>query len=152
MAWPKGQSKPKTGGRKKGAPNKRTLDFIQVLEAMEFCPAVELIRTYRRAVRQYRLFENLVGRVEKAVEGEEPNELFAAIRAAKAFSGDAPTYLSIAEHASKELMQYKFPKRKSIELSGKDGGPLDLYLRMSPEERAKRRAELESRLKKKKAA
>lgn len=41
-----------------------------------------------------------------------------------------------------ELMSYVYPKRKAIELSGRDGGPLDVYLMMSPEERARRMREL----------
>ena len=44
--------------------------------------------------------------------------------------------------------QYLYPKRKAIEVTGRDGGPLDFYLTMSPEERQRRRAELEKRLKK----
>lgn len=41
MAWPKGVTKAKTGGRKKGVPNKRSLTFEEALKG--FCPLQEII-------------------------------------------------------------------------------------------------------------
>jgi hypothetical protein len=36
MSWPKGLPKPKTGGRKTGTPNKRTVILREVLESLDF--------------------------------------------------------------------------------------------------------------------
>lgn len=101
MAKPKGL--PKTGGRRKGTPNKRTQEFIDVLQRRKFSPADALIDVYRKALRSY-----------EAGHGSS--------------SGDGPDmtfkYLEIAQKAASELMQYRFPKRKAIEHTGADGEPL----------------------------
>ncbi len=45
MAWPKGVSKSKTGGRKKGTPNKRSSQLVGALEAFDFDPLQDIINT-----------------------------------------------------------------------------------------------------------
>lgn len=152
MGWTAGKARGprgvKTGGRKPGTPNKRTQDLTEILDEKGFCPAAELVRTYRRASRHFKIYDDLLKRMVLAIEGEDADEIFRAVKTASSFAEDAPAYLTIAEHAAKELMQYKFPKRKAIELTGKDGGPLDPYLRMTSDERASRIAELQARRKK----
>lgn len=142
MAWPKGKSKDKTGGRKTGTPNKRTQELIEILEEEDFDPARKLIITYRKAMKQYLRYDRAIDRIMNGdprhrdrLRGHDLHD-------------QAPTYLRLAQDAAKELMQYRHPKRKAIELSGAVGGPLDAYLRMTPEERADRRAELQTKLKK----
>ncbi len=123
MAWPQGKSKPKTGGRRKGIPNKRTKEFLEVLAEQNFCPARALVRTYRKAMKQYMVFDQVVDRMTEALEGEDPVEITRTIRAAQTLGYSAPTYLSIAENAAKELMNYTYPKRKAIEFKNPgDGG------------------------------
>lgn len=87
--------KAKTGGRKKGTPNKRTQEFIEVLERRKFSPADALIDVYRKALKAFNS------------------------GAGKSF-GDGPDmnfkYLEIANKAACDLMQYRFPKRKALEI------------------------------------
>lgn len=44
-----------------------------------------------------------------------------------------------------ELMQYIYPKRKAIEVSGADGHPLEVYFQMNEDERKRRIEELMER-------
>lgn len=43
----------KTGGRAKGTPNKRSQVFAEVLDAEEFCPALAMVKIYRKAWNDY---------------------------------------------------------------------------------------------------
>lgn len=114
----------KTGGRQKGTPNKRTLLLNEKFEEM----GVDLPERIEREIRRLKAIER---RIRKKFP-KEPERRVPYIKSRLA------TYL--------ELMNYMYPKRKAIELTGQDGGPLDVYLRMTPEERAAKRAELEARL------
>jgi hypothetical protein len=143
---PKPRGSPKTGGRQKGTPNKRTREFEEILEESGFCPARALIRTYRKAWKHFEKADIVFDAIlEAAGDGSPitPAQVNALARQ------DILGYLKTAQAAAAELMAYRYPKRKAIELSGKDGGPLDLYLRMTPEERERQRAELAKRLGKK---
>lgn len=44
MAWEKGKPRPKTSGRKKGTPNKKTQELLTVCEEMGFDPFRELLK------------------------------------------------------------------------------------------------------------
>jgi hypothetical protein len=78
--------RPKTGGRKRGTPNRRTVDIEEKLAALGCDP--------------------IAGMAEIAMDKGQPIELRAAM--------------------FKELAQYVAPKRKGIELSGRDGGEMSL--------------------------
>lgn len=130
---------PKTGGRKKGVPNKRTQAFLDILEAHGFCPVTALIKNYKLAMKEYRRSADVFDAINDKRSTFEMTPL----------QDEAHTYLKIAQSAASDLMQYAHPKRKAIELSSSEDGPLEIYLRMSPEERARRREALEKRLGKK---
>jgi hypothetical protein len=120
MAWPKGKEKPKTGGRKKGTPNKRTVEFLKILEETNFCPTRAQIRIYRRAAKAY---DGFTDKAFKALEeAETSEEKLAALGLLAKLSEHAPTYLAIAQRSSAELMQYAQPKRKSIEIKPPSDG------------------------------
>lgn len=91
---------PKTGGRKKGTPNAITLDLIQTLRAKGFDPVAELIEVHREAMNLYH---------DKC-------------KKQKGF-GAGPC-LDTAARAAGDLMQYVYPKRKAVELTGADGANL----------------------------
>lgn len=91
----------KRGGRKKGTPNKRTRELMEILEEGGFCPV--------RALLQDR---------EKALD------CFAKLRAKKPY--EANMYLKLAQDAAKDVMQYVYPKRKSIDApKPEEGGAAD---------------------------
>jgi hypothetical protein len=88
-----GPGKLKTGGRKRGTPNKKTQELLGLLEEKNFNPAEKLISVYRRAIKS---FDN-----SKGSSGQGPDMTF--------------KYLEIAEKAASDLMQYVYPKRKAID-------------------------------------
>ena len=103
------------GGRKKGALNKKTLDLIETLSAKGYDPVAELIRIAAIAEKEY----------------ERADEIFDAIQARRhdlklvpLSESTAPTYLKIMQASASDLMNYVYPKRKAIELTGKDGADL----------------------------
>lgn len=97
----------KIGGRTKGTPNKRTLEFRSVLEANCFCPATALIEIYNDAREIYKGY----------------SVIYTAIQSAKSVAAgfDVPLedkahiYLKIAADAAKDLAAYTYPRLKSIE-------------------------------------
>lgn len=93
-------SAPKSGGRKKGTPNKITFDLIQTLREKGFDPAAALVECHVEAMKLYK-------RRQAATNG--------------AFGGSA---LDTATRAAGDLMEFVYPKRKAIELTGKDGDDL----------------------------
>lgn len=121
----------KSGGRRKGIPNRKTQALQERADALRVDPFTILLlfaagdwrglgykkATYWKAVGQYGGYN----------EDRIPAELRAKCAA--------------------DACQYLHPKRKAIEVTGRDGGPLEVYLRMTPEERATRRKALEERLK-----
>lgn len=128
MAWPKGKTKSKTGGRKAGTPNKRTLALIERAEAIGIDPFDVLLYI---AAGDWRKLGYKKGTVKAGQFGSYETDLIT---------------LRDRMAAAAEACQYVYPKRKAIELTGAGGGPLDVYLRMTPEERAAKRADLEKRL------
>lgn len=103
--------KSKTGGRKKGTPNKITLDLVELLERMGFSPAARLVHVYRKASKEY----------------ERAEEIYDAIQDARRERGlkplaplDTATYLGIMGKTAAELMAYVYPKRKPVDSKGSD--------------------------------
>jgi len=84
----------KTGGRKKGVPNKRTAEIRQILENLDFCPVRSLVLIQEMALKNFK------------VASEE----------------QAPTYLGIAAKASADLLPYLYPRRKAIDLTSEGEG------------------------------
>jgi hypothetical protein len=94
---PKGK---KCGGRKKGTPNKITFELIETLRAKGFDPAAELVQVHYEAMKLYR----------------------AKVKDNKGW-GAGPA-LDTACKAASDLMEYVYPKRKSVELTGAEGANL----------------------------
>ena len=88
MAWPKGKPRPKNAGRKKGTPNKRSQEALEIFRQQNFNPLIRMIKQAR----------------------ETKDE-------------------SIRASLLRELAQYAYPKRKAIEHSGPDGGPIEFEVR-----------------------
>ena len=76
----------KTGGRKAGTPNTKTVSIIDKLKSLKCDPIEGMAIIAKQAME----------------EGE----------------------LQLAGNMFKELAQYVAPKRKSIEITGEDGGPV----------------------------
>jgi len=84
-------------GRKKGTPNKKTVELMQVLEKHNFDPGEELIYCYRQAKQIFDLRKkrgNLAG---------------------------ALTALDRMTEVAEDIAQYVYPKKKAIEHSGEVG-------------------------------
>lgn len=109
----------KTGGRKKGTPNRKTLILQEVLETLDLDIPM-------------RLRDELSNLDDVQKFGYTPDIKF------KAINLRVQIYL--------ELMNYLYPKRKAIEMSGPHGSPLQMFLEMSPDERARRREVIQRRL------
>lgn len=92
----KGQKTPGSG-RKKGTPNKKTVELMQVLEKNNFDPGEELIYLYREARKIFEFRKknsNLVGALSAM-----------------------DRMIEVAE----DIAQYVYPKKKAIEHSGEVG-------------------------------
>lgn len=94
-------------GRPKGLPNKRTLQFNEVLEKHNFCAASALIEIYQEARKIY----------------DGYGKIYEAIRQAKSdgagydvpLEDKADKYLKIALDSASEIASYAYAKRKAIE-------------------------------------
>jgi len=128
MAWPKGKTKTKTGGRQKGTPNKRTQTLIERAEALGVDPFEVLLYV---AKGDWKALGYKKGTVKAGQFGSYEVDLIT---------------LKDRMFAASDACQYIHPKRKAVELTGKGGGPLDVFLNMTPEQRAATRADLEKRL------
>ena len=103
----KGQ--PKSGGRDKGTPNKRSEEAIQVFERRRFDPLqrmITLAHGYERTIRE-------IDALDKKHPGAKLDRIDAYITAMGQLF---PIY--------KELLQYRYPKRKAIEISGDETEPI----------------------------
>lgn len=102
-------------GRKKGVPNKKTQELIDILEASGYSPAAELIRIAAIAEKEY----------------DRSSEIYDAIQEKRTLAGInsplsdiAPTYLKIMQDSASDMMNYVYPKRKAVELTGENGKDL----------------------------
>lgn len=86
--------RPPNSGRKKGTPNKKTVEFQKFLEQNNFSPAEALLQSYKdaRAIFERRLkYNNLTGALDA---------------------------LNLATRAAENMAEYIYPKRKAVEHSG----------------------------------
>ena len=93
-----GDSFPSKIGRPKGSRNKRTVEFLETLQAAGFDPAEALISTYKIAM------EKFIEESEKVESGRlSPME------------SNALGYLKLAGDKAGELASYAYPKLKAID-------------------------------------
>lgn len=104
------------GGRKKGTPNKITLDLIANLKAEGFDPAAKLIETHALAMIEFQRASD----IHDAIQSKRIDYKMIPLS-----HDSASAYLTVAQNACKELMKYSYPQRKAVEHSGKDG--VDLF-------------------------
>ncbi len=93
-------------GRPKGSLNKRTLMFVQVLEARNFCPASAMIDCYQSAIKIYENYDTIYDAiVDRKLElgNKTPTE------------DKAHIYLKIAGDLAKEISSYAYPKLKATD-------------------------------------
>lgn len=88
---------PKIGGRKAGTPNKKTVEFQELLASKDFSPGEELIYIYRE---QMKIFE------ARKLKGNMAGCLLA---------------LEDAQMTANNICQYVYPKKKAIEHTGEVG-------------------------------
>jgi hypothetical protein len=100
------------GGRQKGALNKRTRELIEILDARGYCAVSELIEVGALARKEYERAEEIYDAIQEKRISHDLVPLTESV---------APTYLKIMQQSAAELMPYMYPKRKAIELTGKDG-------------------------------
>lgn len=96
-AFKPGQPRPANAGRKKGTPNKKTLEFQLLLQKHNFDPGEEFIYLYKE---QMKIFE---------MRKQNRN-----------FSG-ALIALSDAGQSLNNICQYVYPKKKAVEHTGEVG-------------------------------
>lgn len=108
----KGSSKGEhRGGRKKGTPNKRTKELVEILEAKGYSPVAELIRIASIAEKEY----------------ERVEEIFDAIQDKRASYEMTPLaepntcgFLKVMQSSASDIMQYTYPKRKALDATIKN--------------------------------
>lgn len=94
--WKPGE-RPEGAGRPKGTPNKKTVEFLQIMQEQDFVPGEEFIKLYRRQMKIYELRrknKNIPGMVE---------------------------VLSNASTTLNNICQYVYPKKKAVEHTGEVG-------------------------------
>jgi len=123
----------KTGGRQKGSPNKNTRTLLERAESLKVDPFEILLRFAKGDWKGLGYKSATTVKITKAGDVVEIDVIEPDLRVT----------------AAKAACEYLHPKRKAIELSSNEDSPLEIYLRMSPEERARRREQLEKRLGKK---
>lgn len=102
------------GGRKAGTPNKRTLELREALEqaglTWDTHPVVMMYKVYTGEITMPVVVTEMTD--DGPVNTVEEVELKPDLRVA----------------CMREVAQYLEPKRKAVELAGKDGGPIDVTL------------------------
>lgn len=94
MAFPKGKKRPENAGRRKGTPNKKTQNLMEILNSNGFDPAQKLIDLYNRSLDenvQCAVLRELIKYVypqRKAIEvsGQIDHKLLTRIEELKAMS------------------------------------------------------------------
>ncbi len=108
----------KSGGRKKGTPNKKTLKVIEMLEELQYDPLREAIEMLRKPnVSEYealKLYNEYLESCDR--DGIEPDDPEEFINKALANNLDAKDRLD----AHIKLIKYVYPARKAIEVSTDD--------------------------------
>jgi hypothetical protein len=110
MAPRKGTPKSPGSGRKKGSLNQKTKDLVELMDKHGFDPAEALMELYSSARKAF----------------DHYDEIYDAIIDRKTQLGiktptvdHGPTYLKMAADIASELMQYRYPKRKALEVTEK---------------------------------
>jgi hypothetical protein len=103
------------GGRPKGIPNKRTQETTKIAEELGVDPFRVLL--YMAGDMYMELYPTF-----KLKPGEEPPHI----------------PMDIRKDAAKEAVKYLYPQKKAVEVTGKDGGPLDVSMKMPADQRQKR--------------
>lgn len=93
MAYKKGE-----GGRPRGAKNRRTVEFVAVLEKRKFCTASAFLELYEKALTDYEYYSARLraGLVSPMEDNSHKN-------------------LKIAVDILKEIASFAYPKLKSVE-------------------------------------
>ncbi len=100
-----GEPRPANAGRKKGTPNKKTQEFMAMLENNNFDPGEEMVALFQK---QMAIYEARMNQKNAKAIGR-PN-----LAGALVALGDASTTLN-------NICQYAYPKKKAIEHSGEVG-------------------------------
>jgi hypothetical protein len=109
MAYPKGKGRAPGAGRRKGTPNRATLEFKEVLAKHNFCPASAMIEIYTEAKKIYDSYSTIYAAIVEAKSNEQGYPAVVDDKADK--------YLKIAGDMAREMASYMYPKRKAIETS-----------------------------------
>lgn len=106
-----GKGEPKTGGRKKGTPNRATDTAADIFRKARFDPL-------RKMIGLARAHEKIMRTIDEE-EKENPGTKMVVLEVYQdSLKSLFPIY--------KELMNYAHPKRKAVELSGPDEGPIEV--------------------------
>lgn len=100
--------------RRKGIPNKKTRDLIELLNERGYCPVAQLIETATIARMEY----DRAADVHDAILENRSDARM------KPINNEAATFLKIMGACASDLMPYIYPKRKAIELMGAEGKDL----------------------------
>lgn len=98
-------------GRPPGALNKRSLRFMEVLEARGFCPATAMMDIYDEAKRTYDNYSVIYQAICDAKDEQARLTGTLAIPP----EDKADKYLKIAADMAKDLATYSYPKLKAVE-------------------------------------
>jgi hypothetical protein len=88
------QGHKKVGGRAKGSPNKKTVEFLQLLDKYDFDPGAEYILLYRD-IRKVINFRKKKGNLPGALEA-----------------------MDVGNRALNNICQFVYPRKKAIDHSG----------------------------------
>lgn len=105
----------RTSGRKKGTPNKRTLLFEQALDDANFDLVEKAMFIHDEAIRIHN--EAVADALKVRLENEKLLQENPDARP-KVVPRINPFWLTIAKDCIKDLLPYKFPKRKTVEVTG----------------------------------
>lgn len=95
-------------GSRKGIPNKRTTEFLAVLEENNFCPATAMIECYEEARKIYQGYSVVYDAIQQAKSDAAGYDI--------PLEDKAHVYLKIAADMAKDLACYAYPRRKAIDV------------------------------------
>jgi hypothetical protein len=98
----------KSGGRKPGTPNKRTLTLIEVLEQHGYSPIADLIEYSQLAKTEYDKLDKPPA-IDDSMDGGDKLKLLMAHAGAAARK---PEWIKIGVQCATGILPYVYPKRK----------------------------------------
>lgn len=104
------------GGRPLGAINKRSKEFLEVLDKHDFCPASALIECYKNAKKTYDNY----GEIYDAICDARADKEGTLREFVSPTEDNAHKYLKIAADIAKDIAGYAYPKLKAIERTEND--------------------------------